>query len=180
MKHTRIARTLWTAAAQGGTTVAAAFERRQVLVSLHLPSKAAASLRAATALQKSSGFALLEIILALALFSLVAVGMTRAIEAIAKTSTAARQEAQVLRVLESVLAEVAHQPEFKATSVSFNPTADGIDASASIEKVKLITKDKVELDHMFRIRAEAWITDGRTRRMKRSMETYVYSPHSPI
>lgn len=33
---------------------------------------------------------------------------------------------------------------------------------------------------MFRIRAEAWITDGRTRRMKRSMETYVYSPHSPI
>ena len=128
----------------------------------------------------SSGFALLEIILALALFSLVAVGMTRAIEAIAKTTTAARQEAQVLRVLESVLAEVAHQPEFKATSVTFNPTADGIDASASIEKVKLITKDKVELDHMFRIRAEAWITDGRARRLKRSMETYVYSPNSPI
>ena len=128
----------------------------------------------------TQGFALLEIILALALFSLVAVGMTRAIEAIAKTSTAARQEAQVLRVLESVLAEVAHQTEFKATSVTFNPTADGIDASATIEKVKLITKDKVELDHMFRIRAEAWITDGRTRRMKRSMETYVYSPNSPI
>lgn len=126
------------------------------------------------------GFALLEIILALALFSLVAVGMTRAIEAIAKASTSARQEAQVLRVLESVLAEVAHQPEFKATSISFNPTADHIDASATIEKVKLINKDKVELDHMFRIRAEAWIKDGRTRRMKRSMETYVYSPHSPI
>ncbi len=126
------------------------------------------------------GFALLEIILALALFSLVAVGMTKAIEAIAKTSNDARKEAQVLRVLESVLAEVAHQPEFKAASISFPPTGDGIDASASIEKVKLFTKDKVELDHMFRIRAEAWITDGRTRRMKRSMETYVYSPNSPI
>jgi type II secretory pathway pseudopilin PulG len=126
------------------------------------------------------GFALLEIILALALFSLVAVGMTQAIDGIAKTSNQARQEAQVLRVLESVLAEVAHQPEFKATSITFNPTADGIDASASIEKVKLITKDKVELDHMFRIRAEAWISDGRARRLKRSMETYVYSPNSPI
>jgi type II secretory pathway pseudopilin PulG len=126
------------------------------------------------------GFALLEIILALALFSLVAVGMTQAIDGIAKTSNQARQEAQVLRVLESVLAEVAHQPEFKATSITFNPTADGIDASATIEKVKLITKDKVELDHMFRIRAEAWITDGRARRLKRSMETYVYSPNSPI
>ncbi|MFN0078674.1 MAG: type II secretion system protein J [Prosthecobacter sp.] len=128
----------------------------------------------------SSGFALLEVILALALFALVSVGMTQAIEGIAKTSNDSRREAQVLRVLESVLAEVAHQPEFKATSVTFNPTADGIDASATIEKVKLITKDKVELDHMFRIRAEAWITDGRTRRMKRSMETYVYSPNSPI
>jgi hypothetical protein len=110
----------------------------------------------------------------------VAVGMTQAIDAIARTSNDSRMEAQVLRVLESVLAEVAHQPEFKATSITFNPTADGIDASATIEKVKLITKDKVELDHMFRIRAEAWISDGRSRRMKRSMETYVYSPHSPI
>jgi len=128
----------------------------------------------------AQGFALFEIILALALFSLVAVSMTRAIEEIAKASTSARQEAQVLRVLESVLAEVAHQPEFKSSSISFNPTADHIDASATIERVKLITKDKVELDHMFRIRAEAWIQDGRTRRMKRSMETYVYSPRSPI
>ncbi len=134
----------------------------------------------ATLVRSAQGMALLEIILALALFSLVAVGMTRAIEAIAKTSNDARKEAQVLRVLESVLAEVAHQPEFKATSIQFPPTADGIDASASIEKIKLTTKDKVELDHMFRIRAEAWITDGRTRRMKRSMETYVYSPNSPI
>ncbi len=126
------------------------------------------------------GFALFEIILALALFSLVAVSMTRAIEEIAKASTSARQEAQVLRVLESVLAEVAHQPEFKAASISFNPTSDHIDAIATIERVKLFNKDKVELDHMFRIRAEAWINDGRTRRMKRSMETYVYSPNSPI
>jgi len=133
-----------------------------------------------TLARSSKGFALLEIILSLALFSLVAVSMTRAIEEIAKASTSARQEAQVLRVLESVLAEVAHQPEFKAASIAFNPTADHIDASATIEKVKLINKDKVELDHMFRIRAEAWINDGRTRRMKRSMETYVYSPHSPI
>lgn len=130
--------------------------------------------------RNAQAFALLEILLALALFSLVAVGMTRAIEAIAKTSNDARKEAQVLRVLESVLAEVAHQPEFKATSIQFPSTGDGIDASASIEKIKLTTKDKVELDHMFRIRAEAWITDGRTRRMKRSMETYVYSPNSPI
>jgi len=126
------------------------------------------------------GFALLEILLALALFALVSVGMTQALDGIAKTTTAARQEAQVLRVLDSVLAEVSHQPEFKATKVSFPKTADHIDASATIEKVRLFTKDKAELDHMFRIHAEAWISDGSSRRIVRSLETYVYSPNSPI
>lgn len=128
----------------------------------------------------SSGFALVEILLAIALFALVSVGMTQAIDGIAKTTTAARQESQVLRVLESVLAEVAHQPEFKATKISFPKTSDNIAASASIEEVRLITSDKVELDHIFRVRAEAWISDGTSRRIVRTMETYVYSPNSPI
>ncbi len=128
----------------------------------------------------SSGFALLEILLALALFALVSVAMTQAIDGIAKTTTSARQEAQVLRVLESVLAEVAHQPEFKATTVTFAKTSDNIDASATIEAVKLVTKDKVTLDHIFRVRAEAWIAEGSSRRIVRTMETYVYSPHSTI
>ncbi len=128
----------------------------------------------------SGAFALLEILLAIALFALVSVGMTQAIDGIAKTTTAARQEAQVLRVLESVLAEVAHQPEFKAAHIDFPRNGDKIDASATIEKVRLITKDKVELDHIFRVRVEAWISDGSARRIVRSMETYVYSPNSPV
>jgi prepilin-type N-terminal cleavage/methylation domain-containing protein len=125
------------------------------------------------------GFALLEILLALALFSLVAVGMTKALDQIASTSSQARREAQVLRVLESVLAEVSHQPELKPTSLSFPKTADGIDASASIAKVRLFTQDKVELDKIFLVTAEAWQADGSKRSLKRRMETYVYSPTSP-
>ncbi len=126
----------------------------------------------------AGGFALLEIILALALFSMVAVGMTQALDQIAQTSKQARQEAQVLRVLESVLAEVSHQPELKPTSVSFPKSADGVDARASISKVKLMTKDKTELDHMFKVEAEAWLETGFKRSLKRRMETYVYSPQS--
>lgn len=134
-----------------------------------------------TALRKPThhGFALLEIILALGLFSLVAVGMTQALDQIAKTSMQSRQEAQVLRMLESVLAEVSHQPELKPTTVNFPKSADGVDARASIIKVQLITKDKTELDHMFRIEAEAWLDTGRKQSLRRRMETYVYSPHSP-
>lgn len=125
------------------------------------------------------GFALLEILMAMALFSIVAVGMTKALDQIAQTTKRSRQEAQVLRVLESVLAEVSHQPELKARSVTFPKTADGVDASAAIEKVRLFTQDKVELTSMFRVRAEAWLAEGSKHSLKRQMETYVYSPNSP-
>lgn len=124
------------------------------------------------------GFALLEIILALGLFALVAVGMTRALDQIAQTSKQARQEAQVLRVLESVLAEAAHQPQLKPATVRFPKSADGVEAAATIQKADLRTRDKARLDHLFVIRAEAWIVDGRRQLLKRSLETYVYSPHS--
>ena len=126
-----------------------------------------------------SGFVLLEVVLALALFATVAVGMTNALDQMGRANRVGRQDAQVMRVLESVLAEVAHQPELKPKTFSFPLTDDRIGAAASIQKIKLITKNKVELSHMFLIRAEAWFQDGRDKLMKRSMETYVYSPNSP-
>lgn len=128
---------------------------------------------------RRGGFALLEVLLALGLFSIVAVGMTQALNQISQTSKQARQEAQVLRMLESVLAEVSHQPELKPITVNFSKSADGVDARASISKVKLMTREKIELDHMFLIRAEAWLETGLKKTLRRSMETYVYSPTSP-
>lgn len=130
-------------------------------------------------IRHSSGFVLLEVILALAIFATVAVGMTNALDQMARSARAGRQEAQVLRVLESVLAEVAHQPELKPKSFSFPLTDDRIGAAAGVEKIKLFTRNKQMLDHMFLIRAEAWFQDGREQLMKRTMETYVYSPNSP-
>jgi type II secretory pathway pseudopilin PulG len=126
-----------------------------------------------------AGFVLLEVILALALFATVAVGMTKALDMMAQSSKLNRQEAQVMRVLESVLAEVSHQVELKPTTLSFPKTDENIGASATISKVKLVTKNKSELNNMFLIRAEAWLQDGREQLVKRSMETYVYSPNSP-
>lgn len=135
--------------------------------------------RAHSSFATRSGFVLLEVVLALALFATVAVGMTNALDQMGRANRAGRQDAQVMRVLESVLAEVAHQPELKPKTFSFPLTDDRIGAAASIQKIKLITKNKVELSHMFLIRAEAWFQDGRDKLMKRSMETYVYSPNSP-
>ena len=124
------------------------------------------------------GFVLLEIIIASALFSLVAVAMTRALDQIAKTSKAAQREGQVMRVLESVLAEVVHQPELKPGGVHFDVGGDDVQADASIAHIDLFTRNKARLDHMFEIRVTAWIPEGRTHLMERQMKTYVYSPNS--
>lgn len=143
------------------------------------PTGRCARLRTRHRVLRPRAFVLLEIMLAIALFSMVAVSMTRALDQVARTSRAARSEGQVLRVLESVLAEVSHQPKLKIGSVHFDAGADGVEATASIEHIELLTRNKQKLDHMFLIRVNAWIPDGRSHLFAREMETYVYSPNSP-
>ena len=125
------------------------------------------------------GFVLLEVVLALGLFALVAVGMTRALNQIAQTSKMSRMEARVLRVLESVLAETSHHPEIEPGTFTFDNRDDQVEARVEISKAILITQDEAELDRMLRIQAEAWIEDAGDRVMERTLETYVYAPHSP-
>ena len=126
-----------------------------------------------------SGFVLLEIVIALGLFSMVAVSLTQALDQIAQTSRLARDESRVMRVLESALAQTAHAPELKEKTIAYDSTADGVKASATIKKIKLVTKNKAELDKMYSITVTAWIDDtGRSKLLERSMETYVYSPNS--
>lgn len=127
-----------------------------------------------------SGFVLLEIVMALGLFALVAVGLTQALDQIAQTSTLSRQEAQLLRVMDSVLAEVVHQPEFKQAQYDFPPTAEGIRAHASIERAEVYSREKTLLDHLYRIQVNVSLFDDSTEVLRRSIETYVYSPNSTL
>ncbi len=128
----------------------------------------------------SQGFVLLEIVMALGLFALVAVGMTQALDQIAQTSKLARQEAQLLRALDSALAQVTHLPDFKQSRYDFPKSADGIDATATVERVDLHTQEKSLLDKMYRIQVEAWIKDGSEVVLRRGIETYVYAPSSTL
>ncbi|MBL9116883.1 MAG: hypothetical protein JNJ83_17895 [Verrucomicrobiaceae bacterium] len=105
--------------------------------------------------------------------------MTQALDQIAKTSKMARDESRVMRVMESALAQVAHQMELKEGSKTFKSTADGVEATATVKKIKLVTKNKSELDRMYAVQVTAWISDGmKGKLLERSMETYVYSPNS--
>ncbi len=118
--------------------------------------------------------------MALGLFALVAVGMTQALDQIAQTSKLARQEAQLLRALDSALAQVTHLPEFTQSRYDFPKSDDGIDAAAAVERVELYTQEKALLDKMYRIQVEAWIKEGTTVVLRRGIETYVYSPQSSL
>ena len=124
----------------------------------------------------TSGFVLIEIVLALALFAMVAVAMVSALNQIGQTSTGARRECQVLRVLQSVLAEVSHQPELKETTIEFPISPDGVNATASVVKAELVTQEKVALDKMFLVSAEAWMDDPYLGTINRRLEVYVYTP----
>ena len=126
------------------------------------------------------GFVLLEVVLALALFGMVATSLTTAINQIAIASNSASQESRVLRAMESVLAEVSHQLELKPGSTTFPPNTEGVAAEAIIEKAELNTKGKARMDHMFRIMVNAWIIDGRKKVMNRRIEIYLYAPNNPV
>jgi prepilin-type N-terminal cleavage/methylation domain-containing protein len=139
---------------------------------LRSPLSAASAAEFAALRRTARGFVLLEIIFAMALFGIVCVSLTQALQQIARTSHVTRKEARVIRVMESVLAEVSHAPEFKPGSVSVDPGADGVAARAEISLAKPYTKN------MFRVRVEAWIPDGREKTVLREMETFVYSPNS--
>jgi predicted amidohydrolase len=123
---------------------------------------------------------MLEIVMALGLFALVAVGMTQALDQIAQTSKLVRQEAQLLRALDSALAQVVHLPEFTKASYSFPESDEGIESAAVIERAELYTQEKALLDKMYRIQVEAWIKDGTEVVLRRGIETYVYSPQSTL
>ncbi len=130
--------------------------------------------------QRNQAFVLLEVVLALALFGMVATSLTTAINQIAIASNYARQESRVLRAMESALAQVSHQLELKPGAVAFPPNSEGVAANAIIEKAEMETKGKAKMDHMFRIIVNAWMIDGRQKVMKRQIETYIYAPNSPV
>ena len=128
---------------------------------------------------KAGGFVLLEIILALALFAMVATSMTVAIHQMADASRSSRDEGRVLRKLESVIAEVTHRDELGPQVLTLPAGDDGVAAEAVITEADLRTMQKARLDRIYLITADAWVEDGASRRMKRHLETYAYAPKQP-
>ena len=107
------------------------------------------------------GFILLEVILAVALFGMVAVGLTGALQQIGQGALRSAEAMRMQRVLETLLTEASKAAEFEPGDVGLGPDEKGVYYSREIEELELENMDGQPLEKMFRvaIRAE-WDTPG--------------------
>lgn len=123
---------------------------------------------------RKSGFLLLEMVLALAVFGMAATGFTVALNRMAATASLAQSELRITRILDSALEETISQPTIEEGSDTIEIGETGIELETNIERIEdLLNEEGQQLQDMFRIRITAkWVENGRSQ--QRSAETWRY------
>jgi type II secretory pathway pseudopilin PulG len=123
---------------------------------------------------RKSGFLLLEMVLALAVFGMAATGFTVALNRMAATASLAQSELRITRILDSALEETLSQPTIEEGSDTIEIGETGVELETNIERIEdLLNEDGQQLQDMFRIRIQAkWAENGRSQ--ERSAETWRY------
>lgn len=123
---------------------------------------------------RKSGFLLLEMVLALAVFGMAATGFTVALNRMAATASLAQSELRITRILDSALEETLSQPMIEEGSDTIEIGETGIELETNIERIEdLLNEEGQQLQDMFLIRIEAkWVENGQSQ--QRSVETWRY------
>ena len=123
---------------------------------------------------RKSGFLLLEMVLALAVFGMAATGFTVALNRMAATASLAQSELRITRILDSALEETLSQPTIEEGSDTIEIGETGVELETTIERIEdLLNEDGQQLQDMFLIRITAkWAENGRSQ--ERSAETWRY------
>lgn len=129
-----------------------------------------------TKMERRSGFILLESILALALFAIVAVGFTVAIQQVAFTANRSGESMRIQRVLETLLTEASKVVRFEEVEEGLGQDEKGVYYSKLIEEVELLNMDEQELQNMWRIAIVAEWEDASGRSMQNVAEMIRYEP----
>ena len=122
------------------------------------------------------GFILLESILALALFSIVAVGFTVAIQQVAFTANRSGESMRIQRTLETLLTEASKVVRFEAVEEGIGQDEKGVYYSKLIEEVELQNMDEQQLQNLWRIAIIAEWEDASGRTMENVAEMIRYEP----
>ena len=129
-----------------------------------------------TKMERRSGFILLESILALALFAIVADGFTVAIQQVAFTANRSGESMRIQRVLETLLTEASKVVRFEEVEEGLGQDEKGVYYSKLIEEVELLNMDEQELQNMWRIAIIAEWEDASGRSMQNVAEMIRYEP----
>lgn len=123
---------------------------------------------------RKSGFLLLEMVLALAIFGMAATGFTVALNRMAATASLAQSELRITRILDSALEETLSQPTIEEGSDTIEIGETGVELETNIERIEdLLNEEGQQLQDMFRIRIKAkWVENGLSQ--ERSAETWRY------
>ncbi len=107
------------------------------------------------------GMTLLEVVIALAVFSIAALALVGTINKIADTSTESQKILEVEQGLESLIDEYGKMPQMRDLEEEIKPGPDGVAYRVVIEQVKdLKNQEGRFLQDTFHIRAFARWNDG--------------------
>ena len=123
-----------------------------------------------------SGFLLLEMILALAVFGMGATGFAVALHRMATVAALAQSEMRITRILDSTLDETLSLPTLEEGTTTSTVPGSGIDLATTVEILdKLENQDGQLLQQMYRIEVKArWFENSMWR--ERMVETWRYAP----
>lgn len=121
-----------------------------------------------------SGFLLLEMVLALAVFGMAATGFVVALHRMADAASMAQSELRITRILDSALDETLSLPQLEVGETSSVVGDTGIELATTIELIEdLETEEGQVLQDMYRIKVRArWFAGGEWR--LREVETWRY------
>lgn len=124
---------------------------------------------------RRAGFTLMEVLLALAVFSIAALALVGTINQIATVSSDSQRLLEIEQTLESLIDEYGKMPQVRELEEQIKPGADGVAYRVLIQQVKdLQNKDGRFLQNTFRILVTARWDDG-DGAVEMNAETYRYA-----
>jgi len=128
--------------------------------------------RSSFAFRRQGGYLLLELILALTLFSVAVVGLARSLQMSLQTASIINREHDVRLALRCFLEEIRRKPLNEMTQ-SYYDERLGLTYQSSIEPLELRDKNGAVLNNLYQLRVSTSFEAGAEAR-EESLEVYVY------
>lgn len=129
---------------------------------------------------EAQGFTLLEVLLAVFVFSIAAVSLVGAIQQIGTASIDARRHQEIVARLESIMLEITRNPPQQLVNSPDAPfqldtKEAGVNYHVTIQRLELQNQDNAPLQGLYQVRAVAQWTEA-NKPQDMSAETWLYPP----